>query len=224
MDFLNRFELQVGKEAINKLNNFHIALFGLGGVGSFCAEILARSGVGQLSVIDKDKIDLTNINRQIFALQSTINQDKVQVCKERLLDINPNIKVNCHQIDFCHQTDALDLKEFDYVIDAIDDTEAKFELIKRSKENNVKVISCMGTGNKLNPLLLKIDDISKSYACPLAKIMRKKLKNANIEEVKCLFSTEKPIDTTNTTISSNAFVPSVAGILLAREVILDLIN
>ena len=224
-DFLNRFTLQVGKDAINKLNNCHIALFGLGGVGSYCAEVLARSGVGTMTIVDKDTVDLTNINRQLIALFSTINKDKVQVCKNRLLDINPLLKINAHKVNFAKDEVNFDFTQFDYVIDAIDDVPAKINLIKESKKANTRIITCMGTGNKLNPMLFKIDDISQSHTCPLAKLMRKNLKELNISNVKCLFSTEKPIDTQqHNVISSNAFVPSVAGILLAREVILDIIN
>ena len=215
MDFLNRFELQVGKEAINKLNNFHIALFGLGGVGSFCAEILARSGVGQLSVIDKDKIDLTNINRQIFALQSTINQDKVQVCKERLLDINPNIKVNCHQIDFCHQTDALDFKEFDYVIDAIDDVKAKVAVILYCSQKGIPLITSMGTGNRYKIPQFEVEDIFKTSNDGLARKIRSELRKANFKgQVDCVYTKEIPEKTKR--LGSVVYYPLMcAGVIVS---------
>ena len=224
-DFLNRFTLQVGNDAIHKLNNCHIALFGLGGVGSYCAEVLSRSGVGTMTIVDKDTVDLTNINRQLIALHSTINKDKVEVCRDRLLDINPQIKINAQKVNFSQDNVDFDFSQFDYVIDAIDDIKAKITLIKECKKVNTRIITCMGTGNKLNPMLFKVEDISQSHTCPLAKLVRKQLKELNISNVKCLFSTEKPIDTQqNNVISSNAFVPSVAGILLAREVVLDIIN
>ncbi len=224
-DFLGRFIQQIGQDNLTKLQKSHIALFGLGGVGGYCAEVLARSGVNEITLIDKDIIDISNINRQILALHSTINKDKVQVCYDRLKDINPNIQLHCYKIQYGVDKDCLNFGEFDYVIDAIDDVDAKVKIISQCKQSNTKVISCMGTGNKFNPLLFKIDDIYKSHTCPLAKVMRNRLKELNIQNVKCLFSTEKPIpNSNNKTISSNAFVPSVAGILLAREVILDIIG
>lgn len=222
-DFLNRLEMQISKENLQKLQNAHIALFGLGGVGGYCAETLARSGVGKLTIVDKDIIEATNINRQILALHSTLNKDKVQICKDRLLDINPNLFVYPFKIDYPQNNDTIGTN-FDYIIDAIDDVNAKIELIKFAKINNIPIISCMGTGNKFDPLKLKIDDINNTHTCPLAKIMRKRLKELHIENVHCLFSTETPIQTNSNIISSNAFVPAVAGILLARFVVLELIK
>ena len=223
LNAFTRFEAQIGAKNINILHNAHILLFGLGGVGGHCAEALARSGVGTITIVDKDTIEQTNLNRQLLALNSTIGKYKADVCKQRLTDINPQIKIKVHKIDFAHQQDIINFS-VDYVIDAIDDVEAKIEIIKRAKQANAPIISCMGTGNKFNPLDLRVDDIHNSHTCPLAKIIRKKLKELDINNVKCVYSIEKPLKNASTTISSNAFVPAVAGILLARQAILDIID
>lgn len=224
MEEFQRFELQIGSDGIETLKNSHIAIFGLGGVGGFVAETLARSGVGQFTLVDKDTIDLTNLNRQILALHSTIGQSKVEVCKSRIMDINPSAMVSAFKVYYAKNNFELEFSQFDYVVDAVDDVEAKIEIIKQAKLANKPVISCMGTGNKLNPMLFKIDDIYKSNTCPLAKKMRKKLIDLGIDKVKCLYSTERPLRVIDKTISSNSFVPSVAGILIGREVILDLLE
>ncbi len=223
MKEFQRFEMQIGAENIKILEKANVLLVGLGGVGGSVAETLARSGIGSITLIDKDEIDITNINRQIIALHSTINMPKVDVCANRLRDINPNIKIETIKTAFCESC-SLDFKKYDYIIDAVDDVNAKIAIIKRAKENSIPVISCMGTGNKFNPLTLRVCDIEKSSVCPLARIIRLKLRKLGISGVKCLFSTEKPLNINGNTISSNALVPNTAGILIAREVIFDLIK
>ena len=222
MEF-ERLKLQIGAEGLGLLSTKHIAVFGLGGVGGHVAETLTRSGIGELTIVDKDTIDITNINRQILALHSTIGQNKVDVCSSRLLDINPKIKVHPVNIEFSSTSD-LDLSKFDYVVDAVDDIEAKVTIISRAKAQNIPVISAMGAGNKMDVSKIKIADIFDTYTCPLARIMREKLKKLCISGVKCAFSTEQPLFKASGTISSNAFVPAVMGITIAREVVLDLLK
>ena len=222
MEF-QRFEMQIGKENIAKLNTQRVAIFGLGGVGGQVAETLSRSGIGNFTLVDKDIIDTTNINRQIIALHSTLYAKKVDICAERIQDINPNTRIEKLYVEFNENT-ILDFSQFDYVVDAVDDLNAKFEIIKRAKLVGIPVISAMGAGNKLDITALKVADIEKTNTCPLARIMRERLKKAGISGVKCVFSTENPICIDSKTISSNAFVPAVMGIMIAREVVLDLIN
>ena len=222
MEF-ERLKLQIGAEGLGLLSTKHIAVFGLGGVGGHVAETLTRSGIGELTIVDKDSIDITNINRQILALHSTIGQNKVDVCSSRLLDINPKIKVHPVNIEFSSTSD-LDFSKFDYVVDAVDDIEAKVTIISRAKAQNIPVISAMGAGNKMDVSKIKIADIFDTNTCPLARIMRDKLKKLGISGVKCAFSTEQPLFKASGTISSNAFVPAVMGITIAREVVLDLLK
>ncbi len=222
MEF-QRFEMQIGKENLAKLNTQRVAIFGLGGVGGQVAETLSRSGIGNFTLVDKDIIDTTNINRQIIALHSTLYAKKVDICAERIQDINPNTRIEKLYVEFNENT-ILDFSQFDYVVDAVDDLNAKFEIIKRAKLVGIPVISAMGAGNKLDITALKVADIEKTNTCPLARIMRERLKKAGISGVKCVFSTEKPVCIDSKTISSNAFVPAVMGIMIAREVVLDLIN
>lgn len=223
MDTFDRFILQIGKENLQKLNNSHVAVFGVGGVGGNVLEALIRSGVGCVTIIDADIVDKTNINRQIIALNSTVGKDKVAVAKNRALDINPNTKIFEYKLKFPDEKVKINFSKFDYVVDAVDDVKAKLEIIKQAKQNDVPVISAMGAGNKFDPLQLKVTDISKSTVCPLAKKIRQELKKMQINDVKCAFSTEKPIGNFEN-ISSNAFVPAVMGILIAREVVFDLIK
>ena len=222
MEF-QRFEMQIGKENLAKLNTQRVAIFGLGGVGGQVAETLSRSGIGNFTLVDKDIIDTTNINRQIIALHSTLYAKKVDICAERIQDINPNTRIEKLYVEFNENT-ILDFSQFDYVVDVVDDLNAKFEIIKRAKLVGIPVISAMGAGNKLDITALKVADIEKTNTCPLARIMRERLKKAGISGIKCVFSTEKPICIDSKTISSNAFVPAVMGIMIAREVVLDLIN
>ena len=244
---LNRFsrtELLFGQQAVKKLKNSRVAVFGLGGVGGYVLEALARSGVGAFDLIDNDRIDITNINRQILATEKTLGRYKTDVAKERILDINPDCKVNTFNVFFLENTkDLFDFKKYDYVVDAIDTVSGKKEIILCSKAAGVPVISSMGTGNKVDPTAFKIADIYKTSVCPLAKVMRGICRKNGIDKLKVLYSTEQPIlpDTEEKERlkselkngkeglrrdipASNAFVPSVAGLLIAGEVIKDLIS
>lgn len=224
MNQFSRFILQIGQDNFEKLQSKKVLLFGLGGVGGSVAEALVRSGIGEISIVDGDSIDITNLNRQIITNMNNIGNSKVEECAKRICSINPKLIVNRYPIMYPDAETNIEFSDYDYVIDAIDDINAKVEIICNAKKCGVKIISCMGTGNKFDPLKLKVDDISKTSVCPLAKIMRKKLKDMGVSDVKCLYSTELPIQTATTTISSNAFVPAVAGILIAKEVVMDLIK
>lgn len=228
MEIFQREEILIGKENVEILNNKKVLLFGCGGVGSFVLEGLARAGVGTIDLVDKDVVDITNINRQLIATHATIGRDKVEVSKERIVSINPNAKVNTYKIFFDETTTEIDFSKYDYIIDAIDSVKSKIEIIKRAKEANIPVISCMGTGNKLDPFKFEIKDISKTTVCPLAKVIRKELKNLRISKVKVLFSTEEPRPPKKSgdgiIQGSISFVPSVAGLMIAGEVIKDMIN
>ena len=223
-----------GKDSMEKLKNSRVAVFGVGGVGGHAVEALVRSGVGKIDIIDNDTVSVTNLNRQIFALWSTVGESKVEVAKKRLLDINPKLEINAHQVFFLPENaDGFDFSKYDYVIDAIDTVTAKIELIKRAKEANTPIISSMGTGNKLDPTKLCIADISKTSVCPLARVMRYELKKRNICKVKVLYSTEQPVkpivndsvDADSKRVpASTSFVPSVGGLIIASEVIKDLLK
>ena len=242
-----RTELLLGKDAIQKLKNAHVAVFGVGGVGGFVVEALVRSGVGEIDVIDKDTVSLSNINRQIIALHSTVGQPKVEVIKNRALDINPNVKINTFETFFLPDTaDMFDFSKYDYVVDAIDTVKGKIEIILRAEKAGVKIISSMGAGNKLDPTQFHVADIYKTTMCPLAKVMRHELKKRGVKKLKVVYSTEKPVrPLEDMSVScrshcvcppgtahkcterrdipgSVAFVPPVAGLILAGEVIKDL--
>jgi tRNA A37 threonylcarbamoyladenosine dehydratase len=229
----SRTELIIGKDNIIKLNNSKVAIFGLGGVGSFVTEALARAGIGNFVLIDNDVVTITNINRQLIALHSTIDRPKVEIMKERLLDINPNVVVDIHQTFYMPQeTDFLVNDDYDYIVDAIDTVAAKLGLIEAAKKLNIPIISCMGTGNKFDPKKFEITDISKTSICPLAKVIRQELNKRNIKDVKVLYSKEEPVkpttseeETTKRIIpGSISFVPSVAGLMIAGEVIKDILG
>lgn len=235
----SRTELLLGKENIEKLKNSKVIVFGLGGVGGYVVEALTRSSIGKIDVVDNDIISKTNINRQIIALNSTVGKYKTDVIKERMLDINPDIEINAFKTFYDETTSSnFDFSKYDYVIDAIDSTKSKIELIIQAKKSNTLIISSMGTGNKLNPFLFEITDISKTTVCPLARKIRLELKKRNIKKVKVLYSKEPPIkpqkelllslmekENSNKTIpSSISFIPSLAGLMIASEVIRDLIN
>ncbi len=227
MEMFDRTDMLIGKEKRKKLKNCHVAVFGIGGVGSYSCEALARAGVGRLTVIDSDTVSSSNINRQLIALQSTVGQKKVEVAAARIKDINPDICVDALDIFFCADTEeSLDFSQFDYVIDAIDTVTSKLLIIQKAKACGVPVISCMGTGNKLDPIAFKIADINKTSVCPLARVMRRELKVRGITDVKVLYSTEQPQnqDNSSRTPASISFVPSVAGLLIAGEVIKDIIK
>ncbi len=215
----------LGETAINKLKNSHVAVFGVGGVGSYTVEALARAGVGKIDLIDNDTFNMTNINRQLYATHKTIGQHKVDVAHNRILDINPECQVTVHKMFYLPENaDELDLSQYDYIVDAIDTVAAKVELIVRADKTQTKIISSMGTGNKLHPEMFEVADIYKTSVCPLAKVMRTRLKKEGIKKLKVVFSKEEPITNPENIIGSVPFVPSVAGFIIAGEVIKDLIK
>lgn len=240
-----RTELLIGQEGVEKLYSKKVAIFGIGGVGSFVAEALARSGVGSLVLIDDDDICITNINRQIHALRSTVGRAKVEVMKERILDINPKINVIAHKRLYTSETaeELLD-SSYDYVVDAIDMVSSKLDLAERCYRMNIPIMSSMGAGNKLDPTKFEITDIYKTSICPLAKVMRKELRKRDVKKLKVVYSKEAPIKPNKAEIpktekstqedkiqkikrqtpGSVAFVPSVAGLIIASEVIKDLLE
>ena len=225
MEQFERTTAQFGPDGINKLQKAKIILFGLGGVGGHCFEALVRSGVSFIDVVDNDKIALSNLNRQIVALHSTINKDKVDVAIKRAKDINPNVEINGYKTFFLDEkTSEINLSNYDYIIDCIDTVKAKLELVGCANKYNIPIISSMGTGNKINPCELEVSDIYKTSVCPLARVMRVELKKRGIKKLKVVYSKEKPIKTNNNIPSSNAFVPAVAGLIIASEVIKDIIN
>ena len=230
MGIFDRSETLLGADALNKLKDAHVAVFGVGGVGSYTVEALVRSGVGKLSIFDADIVSETNINRQLVATTQTIGHDKVEVAKAHALDVNPDVLVCAEKVFFnAENADSIDFSQFDYVVDAIDTVTSKILLIEKSKAANVPIISCMGTGNKLDPTRFKITDISKTSVCPLAKVMRYELKKRGISKVKVVYSKEEPIRHGQTENGkplpgSVSFVPSVAGLIIAGEVIKDLIK
>lgn len=243
-----RTRLTFGKENMEKFEKSKVIVFGLGGVGSYAVEALVRSGIGEISIVDDDKICLTNLNRQLYALHSTVGKNKVDVAEERIHDINPNCKVKKYQTFFIPENSSeFDFSEYDYVVDCIDTITGKLEIICKAKEANVPVISCMGAGNKVEPTKFCVADISKTSVCPLARVMRRELKKRGIKRLKCVFSTEEIIpphdedleisckeecvcppgtkrnsNVKNQVPGSNAFVPSVAGLIIAGEVLKDL--
>lgn len=221
-----RTEMLIGKEALEKLFVSRVAVFGVGGVGGYVVEALARVGVGNIDLIDNDDINVTNINRQIIALHSTIGRSKVEVAKERILDINPKINVIIHKCFFSPETSShFDFSKYDYVVDAIDNVTGKIELVLKSQRANVPIISCLGTGNKLCPEMFEISDIYKTSVCPLAKVMRTELKKRGVKSLNVLYSKETPIKQSGQRIpASISFVPPVAGLMIAGAVIKDLIK
>lgn len=249
LDQFSRTQLLVGKEAMDRLANARVAIFGIGGVGGYVVEALARSGVGTLDLIDDDKICLTNLNRQIIATRSTIGKYKVDVAKARVLDINPKAVVNTYQTFYVPETaEQFDFSQYDYVVDAIDTVTGKINLVMQAEQTHTPIISSMGAGNKMDPTAFKVADIYKTSVCPLAKVMRRELKKRGIKKLKVVYSEEKPLTPIeDESISckshcvcppgtvrkctqrrqvpgSNAFVPSVVGLIIAGEVIKDLIR
>lgn len=222
-DRFTRTRMLLGDESLEILQKSKIAVFGLGGVGGYAAEALARAGVGSLDLIDKDQVDITNLNRQIIALRSTIGRDKTEVMKERIADIDPEICVTAHHCFFLPETE-FDFSGFDYVVDAIDTVTAKIHLIVRARQAGVPVISSMGTGNKLDPSRFEVARIDKTSVCPLAKVMRRELKKRGITDLKVVYSKEEPIRQGNRAPASISFVPPAAGLLLAGEVVRDLLK
>ena len=229
-DIYKRSELLLGNDAISKLKNSHVAIFGVGGVGGSVVEALVRCGIGKITIVDNDKVDATNLNRQIISLSSNIGQFKTDVLEKRIKDINHDIKVDKKTIFFDENSlNQFDFNDYDYVVDAIDSIKSKILLIKTCYENSTKIISSMGTGNKLDPTLFKVGDVYKTSVCPLAKIMRHELKKVGVKKLKVVYSTEPPLKPSSDEngkiiVGSVSFVPSVCGNILAGEVIKDLIR
>lgn len=237
MGALDRAKLLIGEENLQKLSRSSVALFGVGGVGGFVAEALARSGVGAITVFDNDTIAESNLNRQIIANVHNIGKDKTDEIKSRLLSINPNLKVSVNKVFYLPENaEEFDLSAYDYVVDAVDTVSAKIEIIKRAKAVGVPVISCMGTGGKTDPTMLKVSDIQKTSVCPLARVMRRELKKRGVSGVKVVYSEEEPvcdkaamknaekIKCGRPSPPSMIFVPASAGLIIAREVVFDLIK
>lgn len=229
----SRTQLLIGKKGIEKLQNSHIIVFGIGGVGGYVVEALARSGIGAIDLVDNDTIAESNLNRQIIALHSNIGQYKVDVAQKRLLDINPNIKIKKYQTFYTPNTaENFDFSQYDYIVDAIDTVVGKISLIEQAKKYNVPIICSMGAGNKMHPEMFKVADISKTSVCPLARVIRLELKKRKIKDVKVVFSTEPPIKPEKSeeisakkqVPGSNAFVPSAVGLIMAGKIIRDLIK
>lgn len=218
-----RTEQLLGADGMNKLANARVAVFGLGGVGSYIAEALARSGVGALDLIDKDAVEPSNINRQLYATHDTVGRLKVDVAKERIAAINPACKVTAHPVFFLPDTaDTFDFAAYDYVADAIDTVTGKIELIVRAKACNTPVISAMGAGNKLDATAFRVADIHKTDGCPLARVMRRLCRERGIDALKVVYSPEPPLPKVGDTTGSTAFVPPVAGLIMAGEIVKDL--
>ncbi len=228
----SRTEMLIGKDAIATLKNSRVAVFGAGGVGGYVIEALARSGVGEIDIIDNDTVSESNINRQIFALRSTIGSLKTEIARKRILDINPDCKVTLFETFVLPENiDNFDFSCYDYIVDAIDTVSGKLAIIEKAYNEGIPVISSMGTGNKLDPTKFAVTDISKTSVCPLARVMRYELKKRGIKKLKVLFSTEEPIkpnadrdERGKIPPGSISFVPSVAGLIIGGEVIKDLIK
>ena len=224
----------IGSDNLQKLVNSKVAVFGIGGVGGYVVEALARCGVGNLTLIDNDTVNVTNINRQIIATHHTIGQLKTEAMKKRVLSINPAANVQVHNCFFLPEnSNRFDFTQFDYVVDAVDTVTAKIEIITKAQKDNIPVISCMGTGNKLDPAKLQISDINQTSVCPLARVMRQELKKRGIKKLKVLWSDEQPLtplfeeeeaSTRRATPGSVSFVPSVAGLIIASEVVKDIVD
>ena len=244
----SRTELLIGNESVEKLKKAKVAVFGIGGVGSFVVEGLVRAGIGNFILIDDDKVCLTNLNRQVIATHKTVGKYKVDVAKERILDINPNANIETYQEFFMPDSKEILDNTVDYIVDAVDTVTAKIELVIRANKLNIPIISCMGTGNKLDPTKFEVTDIYKTSVCPLAKVMRKELRARGIKELKVVYSKEEPLipdETENSSCKAGcicppgtkrkctirnqvpgsiSFVPSVAGLIIAGEIIKDIIK
>ena len=229
-DQFSRTELIIGKEGIEKLKDSKVAIFGLGGVGSYVLEACVRAGIGNFILVDKDEVDMTNLNRQIIATRKTIGKPKVEVAKERILEINPEANVEIYQEFFMPETKGILDESINYIVDAVDTVTAKIELVVRANRLNIPIISSMGTGNKLDPTKFEVADIYKTSVCPLAKVMRKELKTRGIKKLKVVYSKEEPIkrqandELRKKVPASISFVPSVAGLIIAGEVIKDILE
>lgn len=220
---LSRTELLIGKDAINKLQNAKVAVFGVGGVGGYVVEALVRSGVGSFVLVDNDTVSLSNLNRQIIATRDTIGRDKVDVMRDRIHSINPQAEVEVRKCFYLPETaEEFDFSKYSYVVDAVDTVTAKIDIIIRAQAAGVPVISSMGAGNKLDPTKFEVADIYATSGCPLAKVMRRELRKRDVKALKVVYSTEEAIQTGQRTPGSMAFVPSVAGLIVASEVVRDL--
>lgn len=239
LEEFSRTELLLGENVMETLAQSRVAVFGIGGVGGYVVEALVRSGIGAIDLIDNDKVSISNLNRQIIATQKTVGQYKTDVMKERILDINPNCKVEVHRCFYLPENkDEFDFSKYSYVVDAVDTVTAKLQLVMQAKEAGVPIISSMGAGNKLNPAEFEITDIYKTSVCPLAKVMRRELKKRDVKHLKVVYSKEEPITPKSnpkedcqetetatkrrSTPGSVAFVPSVVGLMIASEVVKDL--
>ena len=210
----------VGEENMNKIQNSSVIVFGLGGVGGAAAESLVRAGVGRIGIVDKDVVDITNINRQIIATDDTVGMKKTDALENRLLSINPDLKIDKYDLFYLPETaDSVDLTKYDFIVDCIDNVTAKLELIVRAERVGIPIISSMGTGNKLHPELLEISDINKTSVCPLARVMRRELKKRNISKLTVVYSKEEPVKTDSSVPGSMSFTPPVAGYLITSYVI-----
>ena len=236
MERFSRTALLIGKDGVEKLNKSKVIVFGVGGVGGYTVEALARSGVGQIDVVDNDTVSFSNLNRQIIATVDTVGKDKVDVIKDRILSINPNAIVNTHKVFYSPKTaTSFDFTKYDYIVDAIDSVTGKIELCVQAEKASTPIISSMGAGNKLDPTAFEVTDVYKTSVCPLAKVMRRELKARGIKKLKVVYSKEEPIKITDTQgieipegkrqiPGSIAFVPSVVGLIIAGEVIKDIIK
>lgn len=225
----SRTELLIGRKNVEKLNKEKVAVFGIGGVGSYVVEGLTRAGIGNFVIVDKDEVDITNINRQLIATKQTIGKPKVEVARKRILDINSDANVEIYQKFFMPETEGIIDDSLDYIVDCVDTVTAKIELVVRANKLHIPIISCMGTGNKLDPSKFEVADIFKTSVCPLAKVMRKELRARGINNLKVVYSKEEPIKPKfesgkEKVPASISFVPSVAGLIIAGEVIKDLIK
>lgn len=224
MNIFTRTEALIGRDAIEKLSKSHVAIFGIGGVGGSCVEALVRAGIGRITIVDHDTVNKSNINRQIIATSKTVGQAKVNVMKARISSINPSCEVTAIKEFFLpEKADSFDFSGYDYVVDAIDTVAAKISIIEQAKKSDCRIISAMGTGNKLHPEMFEIEDVSKTCVCPLARVIRRELSKRGIEGVKCVYSKEVPVKNDRVP-ASISFVPPVAGLVMAGEVIRNLIG
>ena len=220
-----RTELLLGPSAMDTLRKCHVAVFGVGGVGGYVVEALARCGVGAIDIVDNDIVDITNLNRQVVALRSNVGQEKVDVCRRRILEINPDCRVTAHSMFYLPENaDSIDLAAYDYVVDCIDTVSAKLELACRCHELGTPLLASLGTARKLDPTRLRISDVTKTHTDPLAKVMRKKLREMGVAHLKCVWSDElpAPMQQKDSPLPSCIFVPAAAGLLAANHVILSL--
>ena len=230
--FTARTALILGEDGINKLHNSHVLVIGVGGVGSFCVEALVRAGVSNITIVDYAQVEVMDINRQLPGLTSTLGQDKVDVVKNRLLDINNNLNINAIKATFnCETSDEIFKYKYDYVADAIDMVSAKIHLVEECIKRNIPIISSMGMGNKLDPTKIEVSDISKTHTCPLAKVVRKELRDRNIEHLKVVFSTEQPLEVKEKVSNGHRILPgsisfmsSSGGLIMAGEIVKDILN